>query len=36
MKGDLVQILDGIKEVQLEKEREKARDEARWENWTTG
>ena len=36
VKDELVQILDGIKEVQLEKEREKARDEARWENWTTG
>ena len=35
----MVQILDGIKEAQLEKEKEKARDEARWaklDNWLRG
>jgi len=39
VKDELVQILDGIKEAQLGKEKEEARDEARWarlDDWMRG
>jgi hypothetical protein len=39
VKDELVQILDGIKEAQLEREKGEARDEARWarlDSWLSG